>query len=147
MTIETHVTKVLHHEDITAAAGYPPAGVYVHGLFMQGARWLVGEEAVEAGTVFKVDGSVECAGVVVESRLKELMPPMPVMYVKAIPVDESWEPDSVGYLRPNSDCYNCPVYVTTLRGPTYTFLATLKTREARAKWVLAGVALIMQTND
>jgi dynein heavy chain, axonemal len=146
VTTETHVTKMLSADEALALGAHPPNGVYIQGLFIQGARWLIGPDAVEQGTVFKVDG-VDCAGVVIESRLKELIPAMPVMYVKATPVDESWEPDSVGYLRPNPDIYNCPVYVTTVRGPTYIFLATLKTREARSKWVLAGVALIMQTDD
>jgi dynein heavy chain len=146
VTIETHVTRLTNAEELLSSGSHAEGGMYIHGLFIQGARWLVGEEAVEANTLFKVDG-VECAGVVVESRLKELMPPMPVMYVKAVPVDDSWEPDSVGYFRSGLDVYNCPVYITTLRGPTYVFLSTLRTREPRAKWVLAGVALVMQTDD
>ena len=41
-----------------------------------------------------------------------------------------------------------PVYVTSFRGPTYVFLATLKTPvEPVSTWCLAGVALIMQTDD
>jgi dynein heavy chain len=147
VTTETHVTKMTSPEDAAALGNYPPNGVFIHGLFLQGARWMGVEEAVEANALFKVDGSVECAGVVVESRLKELLPPMPLLYIKAVRVEDAWEPDSVGYLRPNPDIYNCPVYVTTVRGPTYTFLATLKTREAKHKWTLAGVALIMQTDD
>ena len=33
--------------------------------------------------------------------------------------------------------------MTQMRGPTYVFQATLKTKSPAARWVLAGVALIM----
>jgi dynein heavy chain len=39
------------------------------------------------------------------------------------------------------------VYTTTFRGPTYTYLATLRTLEPANKWTLAGVAIIMQEDD
>jgi len=42
--------------------------------------------------------------------------------------------------------YECPVYVTSARGGTYTFTAMLKmeSEDSDAKlWVLAGVALLM----
>ena len=149
LTIETHVTKIKDPESMFNAGEYPTEGVYIHGLYVQGARWMTGEEAVEAEAVYEVEGStVECAGMVTDSRFKELLPPMPVMYIKAILVPNALEHDSyVGYLRPDSDVYNCPVYATTVRGPTYTFLATLKAREPVSKWTLAGVALVMQNDD
>jgi dynein heavy chain len=37
-----------------------------------------------------------CAGFLVDGRLKELLPPLPVIYVKAVPVQPSWEPSAVG---------------------------------------------------
>ena len=39
--------------------------------------------------------------------------------------------------------YVCPTYKTEFRGPTYVFCAQLKTKAVPAKWVLAGVALIL----
>ena len=91
---------------------------------------------------------VPCGGTLMDSRLKELLPLMPVLYLKAVEVQEQWEPSNVGYLRHNPEVYDCPVYHTTFRGPTYVFLATLNTAtDPVAKWVLAGVALIMQTDD
>lgn len=42
----------------------PREGVYIHGLFLEGARW---------------DSNL---GVLAEAKLKELHPPMPVIYVK-----------------------------------------------------------------
>lgn len=97
------------------------------------------------------------AGMLVESRLKELMPPMPIILFKAVLLEPSWEPTAVGYIRPappvkgyqnpkGAYLYNSPVYLTTLRGATYICMATLKTKETPEKWTLAGVALMMQTN-
>lgn len=63
-----------------------------------------------------------------------------------MPVEASWEPTEVGYLRHDPAVYECPLYTTTFRGPTYVFLATLTTREPVHKWVHAGVAIIMQTD-
>ena len=61
-------------------------------------------------------------------------------------VEPSWAPTSVGYMRPEVTIFNCPVYITEYRGPTYTFIATLNTEVGAAPWVLAGVALLMQTS-
>jgi dynein heavy chain len=76
-----------------------------------------------------------------------LIPPLPVIYVKAVPVQPTWVPSAVGYLRRTEGVYECPVYINTFRGHTYVFLATLKTVEASSKWVLTGTAIMMQTND
>uniref|UniRef100_A0A4X2M213 AAA+ ATPase domain-containing protein n=1 Tax=Vombatus ursinus TaxID=29139 RepID=A0A4X2M213_VOMUR len=96
--------------------GHPPReGAYIHGLFMEGARW-----DVQAGTV-------------VEARLKELTSLMPVIFVKAIPADR----------QETKQTYECPVYRTQTRGPTYVWTFRLKSKEKTAKWVLAGVALLL----
>lgn len=43
--------------------------------------------------------------------------------------------------------YMCPVYVTSMRGPTYVFTANLNIEEdenvTANKWVLTGTCLIM----
>jgi dynein heavy chain len=72
---------------------------------------------------------------------------MPVIYVKAVTTLPTWEPSSVGYLRHDPNIYECPVYLTRFRGPTYIFLATLPTDCGSAKWVLRGVALIFQDDN
>lgn len=59
---------------------------------------------------------------------------MPVIFIKAITVDRQ---DMRGI-------YECPVYKTKQRGPTYVWTFNLKTREHAAKWILAGVALLLQ---
>jgi len=95
--------------------GPPREGAYVHGLFMEGARWDVQ------------------TGLIAEARLKELAPPMPVIFLKAIPVDRV---DA-------RNVYECPVYKTKLRGPTFVWTFNLKTKEKAARWVLGGVALLL----
>ena len=102
---------------------------------MQGARWDIN------------------IGSIAESALKDLYPAMPVMYIKAITQDK----------QETRNLYECPVYKTRQRGknsfaseiffikniyffqgPTYIWTFNLRTKERPAKWVLAGVALLLQ---
>uniref|UniRef100_A0A8C9AK17 Dynein axonemal heavy chain 11 n=1 Tax=Prolemur simus TaxID=1328070 RepID=A0A8C9AK17_PROSS len=97
--------------------GHPPReGAYLHGLLMEGARW-----DTQSGTI-------------VEARLKELTSTMPVIFAKASPVDR----------QETKHTYECPVYRTKLRGPSYIWTFRLKSKEKTAKWVLAGVALLLE---
>ncbi|KAM5306863.1 dynein axonemal heavy chain 17 isoform 1-T1 [Glossophaga mutica] len=112
MCLSVEVTKK-NREDVTAP---PREGSYVYGLFMEGARW-------DTQT-----------GVIAEARLKELTPAVPVIFVKAIPVDRM----------ETKNMYECPVYKTRVRGPTYVWTFNLKTKEKASKWVLAAVALLLQ---
>ncbi|NWT53908.1 DYH9 protein, partial [Erythrocercus mccallii] len=112
MALQCDVTKK-SREDFASA---PREGAYVHGLFMEGARW-----DAQAGTI-------------TDARLKELTPAMPVVFIKAVPDDKQ---DSRGL-------YPCPLYRTRQRGPTYVWTFNLKTKENPSKWVLAGVALLLQ---
>ena len=138
MVLETHVTSMLKPEQATS---YPPqSGAFVYGMFIEGARWPLGDEAGEQTEV----AGVATSGFLCDGRLKELLPPLPVMYVRAVIVQPQWEPTEVGYMRHSETIYDCPVYYTTMRGPTYIFLATLTTKDPVAKWVLSGVAIILQ---
>ena len=74
------------------------------------------------------------AGMIQEARLKELNPAMPVMFIKAIPVDRM----------DTRNIYECPVYKTKTRGPTFVWTFNLKSKEKAAKWILGGVALLLQ---
>ena len=103
-------------------------------LFIDGARWD------------------KQSNLLVEGKLKELCPSMPVILVKgkrgfcqrereegrmfclAIPVDRL---DTKG-------TYDCPVYRIKTRGNTYVWRFHLKTKEKPSKWVLAGVTLLLQ---
>lgn len=40
--------------------------------------------------------------------------------------------------------YECPVYKTRMRGPTYVWTFNLKSKDKPSKWTLAGVALLLQ---
>lgn len=73
-------------------------------------------------------------GLIVDARLKELTPTMPVIFIRAIPVDK----------QESRNVYQCPVYKTRQRGPTYVWTFNLKTKENPSKWTLAGVALLLQ---
>uniref|UniRef100_A0A8D0BHG5 Dynein axonemal heavy chain 9 n=1 Tax=Salvator merianae TaxID=96440 RepID=A0A8D0BHG5_SALMN len=112
MTLQCDVTK-RNREDFTSP---PREGAYIHGLFMEGARWDVQ------------------TGLIADARLKELTPPMPIIFIKAIPIDK----------QDIRSIYPCPVYKTRQRGPTYIWTFNLKTKEKPSKWVLAGVALLLQ---
>ncbi|KAG9468571.1 hypothetical protein GDO78_022451, partial [Eleutherodactylus coqui] len=112
MTLQCDVTKK-NREDFSSP---PREGAYVHGLFMEGARW-------DTQT-----------SIITDARLKDLTPAMPVIFIKAIPVDK----------QDTRNVYACPVYKTRQRGPTYVWTFNLKTKENPSKWVLAGVALLLQ---
>jgi dynein heavy chain len=141
MSTETHCTTMLTVEE---ADRYPQDGAFVHGLFIEGARWQDLDEA--ASFASDVEGE-KIAGMLVESRPRQLLTSMPLIYMKAVIVQKDWDPQAVGYIRPEKDIYNCPCYTTTFRGPTFVFVATLKTHERAEKWISAGVALMFQTDD
>lgn len=74
------------------------------------------------------------SGVLADARLKELTSTMPVIFAKAITVDR----------QETKHTYECPVYKTKARGLTYVWTFRLRSREKLAKWVLAGVALLLE---
>ncbi|XP_021937393.1 dynein beta chain, ciliary isoform X2 [Zootermopsis nevadensis] len=112
MCLQCDVTKK-QKEDFSSA---PREGAYVHGLFMEGAKWDIQQ------------------GIITESRLKELFPTMPVVNIRAITQDK----------QDIRNMYECPVYKTRTRGPTYVWTFNLKSKDKPAKWTLAGVALLLQ---
>jgi dynein heavy chain len=111
MCLQCDVSKK-NKEDFSSP---PREGAYVHGLFMEGARW-------DTQT-----------GLIQESQLKDLTPTMPVIFIRAIPVDKQ----DTKYI------YECPVYKTRTRGPTFVWTFNLKTKEKQAKWIIAGVCLLL----
>merc|ERR1711871_1822813 len=117
---EWALDKMAIQTDVTKKApeeveGATRDGAYVHGLYCEGARWDMGGNSLD------------------DAKLKELYPIMPVILVKA----QTQEKMS------DRDIYSCPCYKTQFRGPTFVFAATLRTKLPAAKWVMAGVALLM----
>jgi len=117
ITTRTDVEQKVHPDEIEAPA---QEGAYIHGWFLQGARWDVQ------------------SGILKESILKELFPAMPVVHLIAIPREQAQ----------TSGIYMCPVYTTAARGAAvFVFAATLKTTENPIKWALGGVAVLQEVPD
>eukprot|EP00698_Gefionella_okellyi_P011837 TRINITY_DN3147_c0_g1_i1.p1 TRINITY_DN3147_c0_g1~~TRINITY_DN3147_c0_g1_i1.p1 ORF type:complete len:4003 (-),score=857.71 TRINITY_DN3147_c0_g1_i1:159-12167(-) len=95
---------------------WPDDGAYVSGMFLEGARWS------------------EEDSVLADQQLKQLHPALPVMHVTAVLIEE----------KISDGIYNCPVYITSMRGPTnFVFTASMRTTDSPNKWVLRGVALLL----
>lgn len=100
-------------EDITSP---PPEGVFVHGLFLDGAGWDRRNSRL------------------VEPPVKVLSTPLPVIRIfaenQALPVDPKF--------------YECPIYKKPRR-TDLTFIATVQLRHGTVsdeKWIMRGVALL-----
>jgi len=90
-------------------------GAYICGLNMEGAGWSIQNNCI-------------C-----EAEPRQMFFPMPVVNTKAV-LAEKMEKRGI---------FQCPVYQTQQRGPTFIFQAPLKTKDPSAKWVLAGAVMIM----
>jgi len=89
-------------------------GAFVTGMYLEGARWDINANSLE------------------DSKPKEMFTRMPVINCKAA------QPE-----REDKNIYNCPTYCVPTRRPYFVFSAQLRTKQPPAKWVLAGVALIL----
>ncbi|KAL0479464.1 dynein heavy chain [Acrasis kona] len=112
MTLVAEVTKKMRPEEIDVGAR---EGAYVSGFFLEGATWDEKKNSL------------------VESKLKELYPKMPIIHIKAMQVEKS-DPKSF---------YDCPVYKIQDRGPDYVFCCKLKTKDPPSKWILGGVSMLL----
>ncbi|KAG7263015.1 hypothetical protein CRUP_036782 [Coryphaenoides rupestris] len=154
MCLQCDVTKK-NREDFSAP---PREGAYVHGLFMEGARWdtqdwrvvLCWLQRLARGGVVEVEGLAPRVEGVRVGRLQRLarvegggagwlcreLTPSRIrsIFIRAVPVDK----------QEVRNMYACPVYKTRQRGPTYIWTYNLKTKEKPSKWTLAGVALLLQ---
>jgi dynein heavy chain len=91
-------------------------GAYVCGMHLEGARWNWNLGQIE-----------ECLP-------REMSFAMPVITCHAV-MAERLEKSGV---------YRCPVYKTQDRGPTFVFTANLRSKLPSAKWVLAGVVMVLE---
>ncbi|KAL6464354.1 hypothetical protein MHYP_G00266710 [Metynnis hypsauchen] len=101
----------------------PESGCFIHGLFLEGARWDTR------------------AGLLTESRPKELYTEMAVIWMVPVPNRKP----------PQSGVYNCPIYKTLTRAGTlsttghstnYVIAVELPTDQSQRHWIKQGVALI-----
>eukprot|EP00747_Dinoflagellata_sp_TGD_P069801 gnl/TRDRNA2_/TRDRNA2_156296_c4_seq1.p1 gnl/TRDRNA2_/TRDRNA2_156296_c4~~gnl/TRDRNA2_/TRDRNA2_156296_c4_seq1.p1 ORF type:complete len:308 (-),score=79.42 gnl/TRDRNA2_/TRDRNA2_156296_c4_seq1:61-885(-) len=101
--------------DVKQVEGAARDGAFITGTFLEGARWDVNANCLE------------------DSKPKEMFFKMPVINCKAGPVSEKEE----------KNIYICPTYCVPTRRPYYVFSAQLRTKHVPGKWVLGGVALIL----
>jgi len=122
MVLQTNVTQFKGPEEL-ANQPAPASGAYVDGLFLEGASWEMGSQGQQ--------------GYLADQKPKELHPKMPVVNVVAVKLEDKLK---------LKGRYTCPVYVTSVRGPTYVFTADLQMEsedDSPNKWILAGVCLLM----
>jgi dynein heavy chain len=94
-------------------------GLFIHGPALEGAVWSVDNNSIW-------DAPPKCGQ----------MWPMPVMAVRAVAASKV---DRRGY-------YACPVYRTLARSTTYVATLHLRTHQAASRWVLRGVALVIDAH-
>uniref|UniRef100_H2YSE0 AAA+ ATPase domain-containing protein n=1 Tax=Ciona savignyi TaxID=51511 RepID=H2YSE0_CIOSA len=103
---------------------------YIHGLYMEGARWCKEQETM------------------VESRKKILYDSIPVIWLEPIRTRDKTDPQD--------QLYECPVYKTSARrgmlsttGHSTNYVLTIQfpTKQASKHWVNRGVACLCQLDD
>jgi dynein heavy chain, axonemal len=113
LMVFTDVTK----RDKAAIESAARDGAYVTGMYLEGARWDINGNCLE------------------ESKPKEMFFKMPVVNCRAGTADETGASLKGVYI--------CPTYCTPQRRPYYVFSGQLRTKHPPAKWILGGVAMIL----
>jgi dynein heavy chain, axonemal len=92
-----------------------PEGVFVHGLFLDGAAWSKGGNRL------------------IDAEPKELYSPLPVLHVTGVQARE----------KQKKDIFECPAYRVKKRtGLNFITTFPLRTEDQKSKWVLRGLALL-----
>jgi len=121
----SYETPVLQSSDPSTLSGYPKDGVYVSGIFLEGATWNFAGSFLE------------------ESRPMELLSDMPIFHFK--PVE--------GKRKGGKGMYTCPVYMYPFRSGSRerpSFVVSVEVRAGRFSsdfWVKRGVALLLSTSQ
>jgi dynein heavy chain len=111
----TLVTEVTRRVVVEEVSAASKDGTFIIGLYLEGASWNL------------------AGGMIESSKPREMYMQLPIINMKPAIVDR-FDPGT----------FMCPVYKTQKRGPTYVFSLQLKTKLEPAKWVLAGVAAVME---
>ena len=121
----SYETPVLVSADKTSLTGYPKDGVYVSGIFLEGATWNF------------------TGGILEESRPMELLSQMPIIHFKPV---EGKRKALKGY-------YTCPLYMYPIRSgsrerPSYVVSVDLKGGKFSSDfWTKRGVAMLLSTGS
>ncbi|KAJ1489262.1 dynein heavy chain and region D6 of dynein motor-domain-containing protein, partial [Baffinella frigidus] len=115
----------------------PPDGIYVHGLFLEGASWNKKEQHL------------------IEAPPKVLVAHLPVMYITGV-IKSAKKVEYMKYECPvEYMTYECPVYFRfdprkrgmTAAQPNFMFSPEIRTIDPPSKWILRGVALLTYQGD
>jgi dynein heavy chain len=119
-------TEVTEYERPEQVRQPPREGVFIHGLWLDGAAWG------------RADGTL------VESEPKKLFSPLPILFVTA--VTKAQKKNRSGEYGPYGG-YECPCYKYPVRTDRYLiFTVTLSSRDHRPMhWILRGVSLLCST--
>uniref|UniRef100_A0A8C8ED16 Dynein axonemal heavy chain 5 n=1 Tax=Otus sunia TaxID=257818 RepID=A0A8C8ED16_9STRI len=119
VVLHNEVTKMMK-EDVVAPPPADIGGVYIYGLFLEGAGWDRRNSKL------------------VESAPKVLFTSLPVVHVYAVSTTALHDPK-----KQQGSVYSCPVYKKPRRTDlTYIFSLYLKTVQNPDHWTLRGVALL-----
>lgn len=124
ITLRTNITS---NVSIPLIQTPPESGIYIHGLYLEGATWHVPSKKDNLPPV--TDGHLQDA----ISTVQYTKLPMVHIFGSKTPNQES------------SSIYNCPLYSTTTRSTTYITTINLPHRQkSNLKFILAGAALLLQ---
>merc|ERR1711871_305747 len=126
----TYTTLVTEHEHAGAVKKGPDEGVYVHGLFIDGAAWKITKNKENRALI--------------DSEPKILFCALPVLHVSAI-IKTKKPKDS--FYGPNG-AYKCPCYKYPARTDRYyIFMADIPAgKKSKSYWTLRGTALLCSTD-
>jgi dynein heavy chain len=116
--------KIIFDSDKASINSYPKDGVFVSGIFLEGATWNF------------------TGGVLEESRPMELISAMPIIHFK--PVE--------GKRRQAKGFYTCPLYMYPVRSgsrerPSYVVAVDLRAGKGSSDfWTKRGVAMLLSTS-
>ncbi|KAL2085437.1 hypothetical protein ACEWY4_018757 [Coilia grayii] len=120
VVLHNDVTRMMR-EDVTAPPPSDVGGVYIYGLFLEGAGWDKRNAKLT------------------ESSPKVLFTPLPVVHVYAISSTSPADTKRAAAI----SLYPCPVYKKPRRTDlTFIFSLLLRTSQAMEHWTLRGVALL-----